>query len=86
MCEYNPATGEHRSCYGPEGKPWTADWVVGKAATKAKTFRKEDLLREGPAMLKLLEEAMDSRAPDYADVAYPGWHGRASDLIARLRA
>lgn len=37
-------------------------------------------------LLGLLKEAMDSRAPDYADVAHPGWYGRALAAISRAEA
>lgn len=39
----------------------------------------------GPGMAELIRQAMDTRAPDYADVGYPGWHGRASDALAALQ-
>ena len=34
-------------------------------------------------MLALLKEAMDSRAPDYANIRYPGWPERTFGTILK---
>ena len=35
------------------------------------------------SLRELLDQALGSRAPDYVEVAYPGWTERAKAAIAR---
>ena len=41
------------------------------------------LISAAPDLLALLQEAMDSRAPDMVDVGHPGWSDRARAVIAK---
>lgn len=67
-----------REASGLGAKPML-DELPGEIAKIADRARLVDELVEG------LEQAMDSRAPDYADAAHPGWHDRARSLLSRAR-
>lgn len=47
--------------------------------------RRNEILdhRSMSSLLRLLQEAMDSRAPDLADAEHPGWSDRARAAVAR---
>jgi len=43
------------------------------------------LIASSPALAEALEQALDSRAPDLAEAAHPGWHARARAALALAR-
>jgi len=47
-------------------------------------LRKAQAALDASGVVSLLREAMESRAPDFADAAHPGWSDRARDFLTAL--
>lgn len=58
----------------------TIDGQVWVRATELHADQQE-IMRINNELLALLREAMDSRAPDYVEAAYPGWADRVRQTI-----
>ena len=61
-----------------QATPWTREMVMQEARAALKACHFEELVA-------LLEQAFDSRAPDYAEAAHKGWCGRVRAALAKVK-